>query len=107
NLCTPGTHVEMDGKLVTRHCTKSQSATFHGDQWVTVEVEVRGNEVIKHIVNGQTVLTYHKPQLDTNDPDAQQLVQGGNKMLSGGYISLQSESHPVEFRKVELLKLDR
>jgi hypothetical protein len=26
--------------------------------------------------------------------------------VSGGYISLQSESHPVEFRKVELKRLD-
>jgi hypothetical protein len=27
-------------------------------------------------------------------------------MVSGGSISLQSESHPVEFRKVELKRLD-
>jgi len=106
NLCTPGTHVEMDGKLLTRHCTNSKSKTYHGDQWVTVELEVRGNEVIKHIIDGETVMEYQKPQLDPNDADARMLIKDGDKMLHGGSISLQSESHPVEFRKVELLELD-
>jgi hypothetical protein len=106
NLCTPGTHVVMDGKLFTPHCTSSSSKTYHGDQWVTVELEVRGNKLIKHIVEGQTVLSYGQPQLDDSDPDARKLAQLGPKQLSGGYISLQAESHPVEFRKVELLKLE-
>jgi len=73
---------------------------------VTVELEVRGNEVIKHIIDGETVMEYQKPQLDPNDADARMLIKDGDKMLHGGSISLQSESHPVEFRKVELLELD-
>ena len=104
NLCTPGTHVVMDDKLLTRHCTNSKSKTFHGDQWVTVEIEVHGNEVIRHRVNGDTVLEYTKPQLDEKDPDAQPLLKQG-VMLDRGTISLQSESHPVEFRKVSIKKL--
>jgi len=56
-------------------------------------------------VNGEVVLEYEQPQLDANDGDAKNLLQGGNKLLSEGYISLQAESHPVEFRKVELLPL--
>ncbi len=108
NLCTPGTHVVMDGKLLKRHCTDSSSKTYHGDQWVTVEVEVRGNTSIKHYVEGELVLEYTQPQLDESDEDAAKLIEqaGGNKMLSGGSISLQAESHPVEFRKVELRKLE-
>jgi len=105
NVCTPGTHIVMDGQLVTRHCNNSRSKTYHGDQWVTVEVQVHGNSTIKHIVNGETVLEYEKPQLDENDPDARKLIKSGNKMLHEGYISLQAESHPVEFRKVEILPL--
>ncbi len=106
NVCTPGTHIVMEGKLVTRHCNSSRSKTYHGDQWVTVEVEVRGNSVIRHIVNGETVFEYTQPQLDEGDNDARKLIEKGqNKMLSGGTISLQSESHPIEFRKVELKKL--
>jgi hypothetical protein len=106
NLCTPGTNVVMDGKLVTRHCIPSKSKTFHGEQWVTCEIEVRGNKVIKHIVNGDVVLSYEQPQLDKRDKDAQKLIRNDQLMLSGGTISLQSESHPVQFRKVELLQLD-
>ena len=102
NLCTPGTNIVMDGKLVTRHCNDSRSKTYHGDQWVTLEVEVHGNGAIKHIVNGETVLEYEQPQLDDKDPNAQKLIRDGNKMLHEGTISLQSESHPVEFRKVEI-----
>lgn len=105
NLCTPGTNVVMNGELVTRHCTSSTSATYHGDQWVTVEVEVRGNDAIRHLIDGRTVLEYHQPQLDDRDPHARSLARNGDLMLSGGTISLQSESHPVEFRRVELLPL--
>jgi hypothetical protein len=105
NLWTPGTNVFMDGQLITRHCTNSTSKTYHGENWVTVELEVRGNKLIKHIVEGQPVLSYSEPQLDDRDAHAKKLMEKGGKMLSGGSISLQSESHPVEFRKVELLKL--
>jgi hypothetical protein len=107
NLCTPGTNVVMDKKLVTRHCISSKSETYRGDKWVTVEVEVRGGEVIKHILDGKVVLQYDKPQLDPRDADAKKLIKGDKVMLESGYISLQSESHPVEFRKVELLPLDK
>ena len=105
NLCTPGTHVVMNGELLKRHCTSSSSKTYHGDQWVTVELEVRGHEVIKHKIGGKTVMEYSKPQLDERDAHAKKLAEQHGKLLSGGSISLQSESHPVEFRKVELLNL--
>jgi len=105
NLCTPGTHVVMNGELITRHCTDSRSKTFHGDQWVTMEVEVRGDSTIKHFINGELVLEYEKPQLDEGDPEAQKLIINGKKMIREGYISLQAESHPIEFRKVEILIL--
>jgi hypothetical protein len=106
NVCTPGTHIVMDGKLVTRHCNSSNSKTYHGDQWVTMEVEVRGGESIKHIIDGETVMEYTHPQLDEGDPQARKLIKDGDKILHGGSISLQAESHPVEFRKVELRKLE-
>jgi len=105
NLCTPGTNVVMNGKLITQHVINSSSETYHGDQWVTVEVEARGN-TIRHIVGGKTVLEYTDPQLDEKDADAKRLLEAGqDKMLRGGSISVQSESHPVEFRKIELLEL--
>jgi len=106
NLCTPGTHVVMDGELVTRHCTNSRSPTFHGDQWVEVEVEARGSGRIIHRVNGEVVLEYEQPQYDEKDADAVALMGGGRRLIEGGSISLQAESHPVEFRKVEIMVLD-
>ena len=107
NLCTPGTNVVMKDKLFLPHCTQSSSKTYHGPQWVTAEVEVRGNKVVKHILDGEVVLEYNQPQLDERDSHAKELAeQAGTLMLEGGTISLQSESHPVHFRKVEIMVLD-
>jgi len=105
NLCTPGTHVVYQGKLYTPHVLNSMSDTYHGDRWVTCEVEVRGSSV-KHIIEGKTVLEYTDPQLDPNDGDAKRLLAAGqDKVLRFGTISLQSESHPCEFRKIEIMEL--
>ena len=102
NLCTPGTNVVMAGELVTRHCTNSASPTFRGDGWVTVEVEVDGAGTIRHVVGGRTVLEYERPQLDPADADGARLVGAGGLLLDKGYIALQAESHPLEFRRVEI-----
>ncbi len=106
NLCTPGTHVVMNGRLETNHCITSTSKTFRGEEWVRVEVEVHGDAVVQHRVNGETVLTYEMPQVgggvvSGHDPAA---FQDG-LLLTEGTISLQSESHPIDFRKVEILDL--
>jgi len=107
NLCTPGTNVVMNGKLFTPHCVNSKSKTYHGDQWVTVEAEVHGSRLIRHLVNGEEVLRYEQPQLDERDAGAKRLLAAGHpKMLGSGTISLQSESHPTQFRKVELKILE-
>jgi hypothetical protein len=106
NVCTPGTEIEMNGKMVKDHCTNSTAKTYRGDEWVRVEVEVAGDREIRHIIDGQTVLAYQRPQIGggtvTNFDPA---VKKDGQLLSEGYIALQSESHPIEFRKVELLNL--
>ncbi len=104
NVCTPGTNIVMNNELILDHCVDSNSDFFYGDEWVTVEVEVRGNDAIYHIVNGDTVIQYSNPQLDERDHTYATLIQlyDGEKMLSKGTISLQSEGHPVDFRKVEV-----
>lgn len=108
NVCTPGTNIVYNGKLWTDHCTNSTSKTYRGEEWVRAEVLVLGDSIIKHIVNGDTVLTYTKPQIgggavDHFDP----AVKIDGKLLSSGFISLQSESHPIEFRKVEIMDLSK
>lgn len=107
NLCTPGTHVVMDGNLETRHCINSTSPTFHGDQWVMAEILVLGDSLITHFVNGQPVLSYGGPRIGGGNVDGAdpEWMQEG-KLLTGGYFSLQSESHPVQFRSVRLLNLE-
>jgi hypothetical protein len=107
SVCTPGTHVVIGGQLITKHCTTSQAATYDGDRWVTIELVVDGNRHIEHRIDGKTVMSYDKPQLDDKDPDARRLIQQGAPLpLDHGYIYLQAESHPVEFRRVELAPLD-
>jgi hypothetical protein len=119
NLCTPGTQVSMYGKLVESHCINSSSKSFPGPEWVTVEAIVMGDSIIRHIVNGDTVLTYEHPQVGggfvskdfnwTNGgfgADSLTWTQKQGAPLKTGYIALQAESHPVEFRKVELLNLE-
>lgn len=104
NLCTPGTNVHMDGELVTRHCTNSSSETINGEEWVLFELVVYGDSIIHHLVNGDTVLTYMKPQVGGGSiPEGYPLPEGTN--IPSGYIALQAESHPYDFRKVELLDL--
>lgn len=100
NLCTPGTQFEMNGKIVKQHCTNSTSKTYHGDQWVRAEVLVLRDSLIVHYVNGEEVMRYTKPQLDPIKGSEQ------GEFLKSGSISLQSESHPVDFRKVEIIDLD-
>ena len=108
NLCTPGTNVIMNNQLILDHCTNSNSKFYFDDIWVTAEVEVRGNDVIYHILDGDTVLQYNQPQLDERDFTYKKLIElnNGDKMLSKGTISLQSEGHPVDFRKVEIMILE-
>ena len=106
NLCTPGTDVRVNGELVEQHCILSSSPTFDGDQWVEMEVLVLGGDRIVHYVGGEAVIEYtdtsygggvvsgHRPEAK---PDGEPLREG--------YIALQSESHPIQFRNIRLLNL--
>lgn len=89
NLCTPGTQAYRDGELLGPKCLPSASASYAGDQWVRVEVQVSSSEII-HFVNGHEVLRYQQPELDDGTP------------LTSGTLSLQAESHDFEFRDIEI-----
>jgi hypothetical protein len=104
NLCTPGINVYLADTLTTNHCISSDAPTFHGEEWVNFEIIVHHDSIIHHIVNGDTVISYTQPTigggfLPENYPDSI------GTPVKKGYFALQSESHPVEFRKVELLDL--
>lgn len=109
NLCTPGTMVHMNGTLNADHCINSTSKTFPGDQWVTVEIRVYGDSLIQHVIDDKVVLEYSKPVVG-EQARREYFLQGWGQQNEGlalkeGYIALQAESHPIHFRKVELLNL--
>lgn len=106
NMCSPGTEVLQKGKLVPSHCLNSSSKTYEGEQWVSGELIVLGDSLITHIINGDTVLQYSKPQIGGGvvnrfDPSIKQ----DGKLLSSGFIALQSEGQPVDFRNIYIRDL--
>jgi hypothetical protein len=106
NVCTPGTDVEVNGKLTKAHIVDSTGPMPEVDTWVRFEAEVRGHDEIVYRVNGVEVLRYTHPRLDETDPDAQRLLAAGaDPRVSFGHIALQAEGHPVWFRNIELRPL--
>ena len=121
NMCSPGTNVIYKNKLDRTHCISSTSKTYHGDQWISAELIVHGDSLIHHLINGDTVLTYSQPQIDETyiniKNGAEDWAQFGvdstkwqslnGQILSAGYISLQAESHPIDFKNLRLLDLSK
>ena len=120
NLCTPGTAVIMNKKINYNHCIFSKSKTYDGDQWVSGEIIVHGGEKISHIIENDTVLSYEKPQIGGGFVDSklgdidwtsngvenkEYWISKEGEVLESGYIALQAESHPVDFRNISLLNL--
>lgn len=106
NMCSPGTDVVYEGKVDPRHCIESTSKTYDPDQWVRAELIVLADSLVTHIINGDTVLQYTKPQIGggvVNNFDPA-LKQDG-KLLREGYIALQSEGQSIDFREVMIRKL--
>jgi hypothetical protein len=86
----------------------SASPSITGIEWIQLEVEVRADRLIRHFINGQLVFEYSAPQLDSWNADARRLLEAGApRELQSGYLALQSESHPVQFRNIRLLELDQ
>ncbi|MCY4779531.1 DUF1080 domain-containing protein [Sphingobacterium sp. UT-1RO-CII-1] len=108
NMCSPGTHIVYQGQLLETHCINSTSKTYDGDQWVKAELIVLGDSLITHIIEGDTVLQYNKPQIGgnvVNNYAVEEKIDG--KPLKEGYIALQSEGQPVEFRNIYLKDLSK
>jgi len=106
NMCSPGTHIEYQGELNETHCINSTSPTFNGDQWVMSETLVLGDERIVHYINGEAVIEYGNTTYGGNFVAGHRReMKPDGEPLSSGYIALQSESHPVQFRRVALLNL--
>lgn len=106
NMCSPGTEIVYEGEIYPGHCLDSSSDTYEGDQWVSAELIVLGDSLVTHIINGDTVLQYSKPQIGggtANNYDPAIKIDG--KLLSSGFIALQSEGQPVDFRNIRIKEL--
>ena len=116
-VCTPGTYITYDGKVYTGHIMKSNSKTYLKNEWINAEAEVYGDSLVRHIINGDTVLTYTKPMIGegfvnstltwgkAGIMDSMLWINKANTPLKEGYIALQAESQPVDFKKIEILNL--
>jgi hypothetical protein len=107
-MCSPGTNVVFNGKIDPRHCINSTSKTYQKDEWIKAELIVRGSEMVTHIINGDTVLRYTKPQIGggvANNYDPEIKIDG--KLLESGFIALQSEGQPIDFRNIRIRRLER
>jgi hypothetical protein len=110
NVCTPGVTVSIGGVPLKDHCRNSASRTYAEGEWVRFEVEVHGSRLVRQIVNGETAMEYADVRLAPDEfarfaPGSSAYAGKGPEPLAAGYISLQGEGHPLEFRKIELLEL--
>ena len=103
-ICANGMKVKIDGEINSSYCTPAKiGKTYHGDQWVSIEIDVKDG-VIKHYSNGEEIMSYTDPIFDADHDLGKQFIKDGNAIVSGGYISFQSNSHPIDFRNIELME---
>jgi hypothetical protein len=98
--------VTIDGELTEIHCISSTSPTIHGEEWVTLDLVVRGSASVVHVMNGDTVMAYTDLVIGgATVEDFGEPATGEGRPLTGGYVALQSESHPIQFRQILLRPL--
>lgn len=108
NMCSPGTDIVYQGKVYDSHCLNSSSKTYGKDEWVKAELIVLGDSLITHIINGDTVLQYSKPTMGGGVVDGfDSTIWKPGKPLTSGYVALQSEGQPIDFRNIEIKILNK
>jgi hypothetical protein len=106
NMCSPGTDIFFDGSTYDGHCLNSTSQTYEAGQWIKGDLIVLGDSLITHVINGDTVLQYSQPSIGggvVTGYDSARFRPG--TPLTSGYIGLQSEGQPIDFRNIYLKEL--
>jgi hypothetical protein len=104
DVCHYGTLVSIGGARVKALCSKLSDLTIRDDQWVTALVEVDEAKHVRQVVNGGLIVEYTDLALDEQNSDARRLLAAGaNRALGAGFISIQSNGFPIEFRSIEIL----
>ncbi len=107
DVCENGTRVKIGGAVLADKCSKLSGIAIPGNEWVTVLAEVQGGARVRQIVDGALVVEYTDLVLDDENADARRLLSfGADRALTAGYISIQANSHPIEFRRIEILPVD-
>jgi hypothetical protein len=119
NLCTPGTayyNAVSGGSVNTTHCTSISASSSPGpasDAWAWASAYVLGDSIIRHYngkgVGSTPVLTYYRPVYNNADGSvgsAPSNTPANGTPLKSGYISIQAETAPYRFRRIELVNLE-
>ncbi|MCK5923262.1 MAG: DUF1080 domain-containing protein, partial [Methylococcales bacterium] len=93
SICTPGTYLDIDGQTTKKHVINSTCIAAPLGKWVVAEAIVKDGK-IQHLINGEVVIESTNPKFDDGTP------------VTHGWISLQAESHPCQFRNIEIKVLD-
>jgi len=106
SMCSPATEVFFEGEMDPRHCINSSSKTYQWDEWLTGELIVYKDFLVIHKVNGKEVLRYTKPQIGGHVVKVYYPVDKiDGKLLTEGYIALQSEGQGIEFKNIKIKEL--
>lgn len=109
-VCTPGITITIAGAKVKEHCTRPAAGpTIANGTWVQAELEVLPSGEITQKINGVVVHRYADAALDPDDTVAggakPYILARGASPVTGGYIALQSEGAPIEFKDIEIQEL--
>jgi hypothetical protein len=105
NICTPGTTVSYRNVPTTEHCINANSKYFYNNEWVNLDIVVHSGKEIINIVNGDTVLVTSEPRVGGFlIPENYPIPEG--TLLQDGYIALQAEGQPIDFRNIKLKILE-
>ena len=100
NMCSIETSVAVDGARRHEHCLGGDVAARPMGEWVRFELEAAPGGVFRHHIDGELAFAFTDPLYDEAHPWADGMA------VTGGHFALQAESHPVEFRNIEILVLD-
>jgi hypothetical protein len=107
DVCQNGTRVLIAGAPLEGQCSTIGDVTIRDESWTTALAEVDGNARVRQVVNGALVVEYTGLTMDEGNAEARRLIDlGAGKALTSGYISIQSNGAPIEFRRIEVLTLD-
>ena len=104
NMCSPGTEVDINGSQALKHCISSNSKTYHNEDWVSVELIVYSDSIVHHVIDKDTVMTYSNIKIGGGYL-SDNFTDRIGEPLKEGYISLQSEGHPIEFKNIRIREL--